>query len=185
LRRTSFWKVAYISYFSKPSSERLIYRTMRSQQPRRILELGLGLGRRALRLIDVAARYVPRQEIQYIAIDPFEDRPAGGGQGLSLIDAHRLLKSSGARVKLIPGDPWEVLVRSANHLGPVDLLIFSADDRRAEQYPEFWFYVPRLLHEKSAVFRESAAVEGQKLIQRIGRQDILAWAAAAPRRRAA
>jgi hypothetical protein len=185
LRPTSRLRAIYLAYLSKPSHDRLIYRTMLRLMPRRIVELGVGLGNRALRLIDIAARYAPRKDIEYIGIDPFEDRTATDLPGLSLIAAHRLLKSSGARIKLVPGNPWEALVRSATLLGPVDLLIFSAGDRLVEQMPQFWFYVPRLLHEKTAVFREIAAPEGEKTVQSIEHRDILEWAAAGTKRKAA
>jgi hypothetical protein len=142
-------------------------------------------GQRALRLVDVAARYAPRHEIHYIGIDPFEDRSADEEPGLTLIQAHRLLKPSGARIKLIPGNPWDALLRSANQLGPVDLLIISEHALKAEYHSGDWFYVSRLLHEKTVVFREVPACGGGNALQEIDRQDIIAWAAAARRRYAA
>jgi hypothetical protein len=158
---------------------------MLRRQPQRIVELGLGQGERALRLIDVAASYMLRAEIQYIGIDPFEDRLTADKPGLTLISAHRLLKASGARIKLIPGNPWEALIRSANHLGTVDMLILSALDQQSGEFPQFWFYVPRLLHEKSVIFQEVAARDGKTTLQEINRREVLAWAAAPQRRKAA
>jgi hypothetical protein len=185
LRPTSLWKTLYLSYLSKPNSDRLIYRTMLRRQPRRIIEMGVRRGQRALRLIDAAARYAPRDKIHYIGIDPFEDRSADEGPGLTLIQAHRLLKPSGARIKLIPGNPWDALLRSANQLGPVDLLIISGNALKAEHHSGDWFYVPRLMHEKTVVFRETPAQGGGNALHEVDRQDIIAWAAAARRRKAA
>ncbi|MBN2578010.1 MAG: hypothetical protein JXB10_03385 [Pirellulales bacterium] len=185
MQSKSHWKVFYLTYFSSPSSDRIIYRTMLRRQPRRIIELGLGLGQRALRLIDVAASYAPRGEVQYIGIDPFEDRLPADRPGLTLISAHRLLKSSGARIKLIPGNPGEVLIGRANHLGPVDLMIISTDERQADPFGPLWFYIPRLLHEKTAVFRDISTDDGKKVLQEFDHRDILAWAAPRRRRKAA
>jgi hypothetical protein len=148
------------------------------QQSRKIVELGLGMAQRAARMIDVAARYAPREEIHYIGIDPFEDRSAAETPGLTLINAHRLLKPTGARIRLIPGNPWEALIRSANHIGPVDLLIISADGRQSEPFPQFWSYVPRLLHPKTVVFREILTDGGAKGIEEVDYQDLIGKAAA-------
>src|SRR3972149_208521 len=116
LHRTSRWKMFYLSYLSKPSSDRQIYRAIFYIKPRRILELGIAQGRRALRMIDAAARFNDPSDIQYTGMDRFEDRAEADGPGLSLIAAHRILKPSGARVKLIPGDPLRSLARAANDL---------------------------------------------------------------------
>jgi hypothetical protein len=185
LRPTSLWKILYLARFSKPKSDRLIYRTMLRQKPRRIVELGLAHGQRALRLIDVAARYLPREQIHYIGIDPFEDRSAGEGAGLTLLQAHRLLKASGARIQLVPGNPWETLIRMANHLGPVDLLLISGDVPQDERHAGGWFYVSRLLHDKTVIFRDVPASGEGLALQAIDRRDIAAWAAVPRRRNAA
>jgi hypothetical protein len=184
LHTTGYWKLIYLSHFSKPSSDRLIYRTVHRQPPRRIVELGIGIGTRALRLIDIAARHVSREEIQYTGIDPFEDRVAKEGPGLPLIIAHRLLKRSGARIQLIPGNPFEGLIRSANLLGKVDLLIISNHYQQVQQLKRLWFYVPRLLHEKTIIFLETLAAEGEKAVQRIDHRDIHTWAVAYSRKAA-
>src|SRR3972149_3651854 len=113
LHRTSHWKMFYLSYLSNPSSDRLIYRTIFHKRPRRILELGIAEGRRALRMIDAAAHFNQRSDIKYIGMDRFEDRTETDGPGVPLITAHRLLKRSGARIKLLPGDPLRSLAYAA------------------------------------------------------------------------
>jgi hypothetical protein len=185
LRPTSLWKTIYLTRLSQPKSDRLIYRAMLRSKPRRIVELGLRQGQRALRLIDAATRYVPREEIRYIGIDPFEDRTAEQGPGLTLINAHRLLKSSGARIQLIPGNPLDALIRSANHLGAVDLIIISRDgSQETEPGPQFWSYLLRLLQPDTMVFQEKLIDGRGPGIQQISHQDIRSRTAA-PRRLAA
>src|SRR3972149_7327058 len=117
LPSTSRIKIIYLLYLSKPSSDRLIYRAIIRQKARRIVELGIAEGNRALRMIDAAARFAPRSEIQFVGMDPFEARSETDGPGLSLISAHRVLKPSGAKIKLIPGDPLNNIARMANDLG--------------------------------------------------------------------
>lgn len=74
MRPTSRWKIFYLSYLSKPSSDRQIYRAIVQKKPHRILEVGIAEGKRALRIIDAAARYTSHSEIQYVGMDPFEAR---------------------------------------------------------------------------------------------------------------
>ena len=59
----------------------------------------------------------------------------------------------GAKVHLIPGDPFTALSRVANGLVGVDLLVIGADQDR-ESLAWAWFYVPRMLHERSLVCLE-------------------------------
>jgi hypothetical protein len=67
-------KFLYLAYLSNPASERVLYRAIRSRQPSSIVELGVGDGRRAVRLISVARRYRLGGRVAYTAIDPFESR---------------------------------------------------------------------------------------------------------------
>jgi len=153
---TSFLKLFYLTHLSQPSSDRPVYRAMLRLRPRRILEIGIGDGRRAVRMLQLACRLSEGHMPQYIGVDVFEARSVGDGPGMSLRLAHRTLGSLGARVQLVPGDPHEALDRSANHIGPVDLLVVSAKID-ADAMRRAWFYVPRLLHEASVVFREVAS----------------------------
>lgn len=65
-----------------------------------------------------------------------------------------MLKPSGARVRLIPGDVLEALTRTANALGQIDLVLISAD-QQGETLDRAWFYFPRLLHKQSRVLLET------------------------------
>jgi hypothetical protein len=184
LHRTSRWKTFYLSYLSKPSSDRAIYRTILYFKPRRILELGIAQGHRALRMIDAAARWAERSDIQYAGMDRFEDRGENDGPGLALIDAHRVLKRSSARIKLIPGDPLRSLAQAANDLGQFDLLIISSD-ADAERLSRVWFFVPRLLHAKSQVLLERQTAGGKKTFKTMCFREIEQLAAKALRWKAA
>ena len=149
-------KYFHLAYFSKPAHHRPLYRAIRRSKPRRIVELGTGTADRAAQMIAVAALCQSdlQEPVRYTGIDLFEARPQNS-PGLSLKQAHRLLGSSGALVKLIPGDPHSALARSANGLTKTDLLIIAAD-QNADALQQAWFYVPRMLHEGSQVFLEEA-----------------------------
>jgi hypothetical protein len=181
---TSRWKTFYLTHFAKPVADRLIYRAILQEKIGRIVEMGIGDGSRALKMIDAAARHRERQDIQYIGIDSFEDRDSADGPGLTLIEAHRLLKQSQAKIKLIPGDPCDALVRSANSLTDIDLLLISAP-LDADRLQRMWFFVPRMLHPRSLVLHETITASGEKSFRRIDRGEIDRWANLSHRRKAA
>ncbi len=147
-------KYLYLSYLSRPASDRVLYRAIGRRKVRRILEIGMGPSRRTLRMIDLAGRVNQGDSVRYAAIDLFEARPREGTPGLALKETHRLLKSTPAVVQLIPGDPASALARAANSLLNLDLVIISADHDEPS-LEGAWFYLPRMLHGNSAVYLES------------------------------
>jgi hypothetical protein len=176
-------KLLYLLHLSRPSADRLVYRSVRRQHARRIVEVGIGTARRALRLIQVAGGDDGAADIQYTGIDLFEDRSEADGEGLSLKEAHRLLKATGARVRLVPGDPETGLSSVANALGKVDLLLLSPRPD-AGQLGHAWFFIPRLLHPRTLVFLESFSAEGLASLRRVDPAEIHQRAGAIYRRAA-
>lgn len=148
-------KCLYLSYFSQPVGDRQLFRILKQLRPRKILELGIGDASRAGRLLSVAQRYSPGDELRYVAVDLFEARPTTATSRLSLKQAHALFKASGVRVQLVPGDPYAALSRIANSVRENDLVLVSADQDSAA-LEKAWFYLPRMLHERSMVLRQSA-----------------------------
>ncbi len=180
---TSRFQALYLSYLSQPASDRPIYRAIVQQEARTFLELGVGVGQRAVRMIELAGRLHAAREIQYAGIDPFEARTSVDGPGVTLKMAHRLLSATGARIQLVPGQPHTSLARVANALGQVDLVIISArvDPR---ELAGAWFYMPRLLHPESKVFQEKMLPGGRVSLNSIDPVEIESLATAASRRAA-
>jgi len=120
----------------------------------------MGTGSRAVRLVEMAQRYHEADQIRYIGLDLFEARSACDGPGITLKLAYRMLRATGAKIQLLPGEPLTTLARTANNIGTIDLAIFSArlDPRLLA---ETWFYVPRLLHPGSLVFVETELAGNQ------------------------
>jgi hypothetical protein len=150
LSAASLLKYCYLAYLSRPSHERSLYRAIRRQGVHSIVELGIGEGTRTTRLIEVASRYLKDGCVRYTGIDLFEARP-GSAPGMTLKRAHRMLSQLGAKVQLVPGDPYSALARTANSLTGTDLIVIGGD-QDAESLAQAWFYVPRMLHEGSRVF---------------------------------
>lgn len=181
---TSLLRFFYLSYLSRPPSDRPVYRAIRRHCLRKILELGIGAGERALRMIEVAGLCCPPRQIEFSAVDLFEARSAADGPGMTLKMAHRLLGGTRARVQLVPGDPHVGLARVANSLGRLDLVVISA---RLDpgHLGRAWFYVPRLLHDRTQVFLERLLPGGRRSLRLVARDEIETLAAAGTLRRAA
>lgn len=164
-------RLLYLCYFSKPVAERPIYRAIRRHRVQKIVELGVADGRRALRMIEVAGFAASRSDVHYVGMDLFEDRPHSAGPGMSLKATHQLLRKTGARVQLMPGIPSDGLMRLANALGKVDLLIVPTELDSASS-AHVWFFVPRMLHKQSLVFVEGKSPDGQPLLRAKPRDEI-------------
>jgi hypothetical protein len=160
LRLATTLRYFYLSYLSKPVSDRTLYRVIRQLRPKKVLEIGVGTTDRTLRMLDLAQR-LEGEPVRYAAIDLFEAR----GQNLpklSLKEAHRLFKSAASQAQLIPGDPSGAVARVANSLPDLDLVLISATHDDAS-LSGMWFYLPRMLHAKSVVLRETIANPGDAL----------------------
>jgi len=186
LATTSRLRVLYLSRLSNPAAERVIYRAIQGQRVSRILELGIADGSRAARMIEVAAYCREPKDIQYFGLDLFEARSSSDGPGVTLKLAHRRLSATGARVKLIPGDPFSGLSRCANLLGQLDLIVVSAR-LEPRSLAKAWFYLPGLMHRQTRVFQEVMRPGGVRAICPLGRDEIESRAVASVcgRRRAA
>jgi hypothetical protein len=126
---------------------------MRRCRARNIVEMGIGDARRAERMIRLAQGWSHDKPVRYTAIDLFETRRDELAPTLTLKNAFRKLKATGARVRVVPGDPLPALARVANSLTGTDLVLISADQDEAS-LEAAWFYVPRMLHSGSQVLFE-------------------------------
>jgi hypothetical protein len=181
-------RLLYLCYFSKPIFNRPVYRAIRRYRARKIVELGVGDGYRAMRMIEVAWRTSPTPDVHYVGMDPFEGRTESSAPGLSLKAAHQLLRgsdnSTGVRVQLVPGSPSDGLVRMANALGKVDLLIVPAE-LDSPTHARLWYFVPRMLHERSLVFVDTPLPDGERSLRPKPRPEIERLALLGMGRRAA
>jgi len=158
LPAASWGKYALLAYLSRPVADRAVYRTLYKSPARSpmhsVVELGIGAGLRAERMIAVMLRYACSDTIRYTGVDLFEAR-AKQSSGMSLKGAFRWSKKLGVKAELIPGDPISALTRAANRLTKTDLLVISADQDR-DALAQAWFYVPRMLTSQSIVLIEES-----------------------------
>lgn len=142
-------KYAYLAYLAKPVADRALYRLIKRERVCRIVELGIRSLPRVADLIATAQRFSPEAEIHYTAVDWFDMRPSEMPP-LKLIEAHRVLKSSGAKIRLLPGNPGHTLRDVANSLQKCDLILIGSSVTE-EDFASAWFYLPRMCHARTNV----------------------------------
>jgi hypothetical protein len=177
-------RLFYSCHLSKPQCNRPVCQAIRRCHARKIVEIGVATGQRAMQMIEIAKLASPGQDIHYVGVDRFEDRTEADGPGLTFKQAHQVLRSDGVRVQLMPGNPSDVLARIANSLGKIDLLIVPAE-LDSPSFARSWFFVPRMLHEDTLVFVERLRDDGEKVLEIKPRQEIDGLASAGARRHAA
>jgi hypothetical protein len=178
-------RTLYLFHLSKPASDRPLYQAIHQQPIRSVLEVGTGAGERALRMIEVAGMQTPINQVYYTGIDEFESRPLGAEPQLTLKNAYRLLRETGARVRLLPGDPNNALSQAANDLGKIDL-VFVSSQVNQESMARAWFFFPRMLHTDSRVFLERRESSGSEpTVRLLTSAEVTRLAEARPFRRAA
>lgn len=128
---------------SKPAGDRAIYQKIKKLQARSIVEIGLGDGVRAERIVQVAQKFGAGQTVKYTGIDLFDGRPEDQSP-LKLIEMHKRLTTLGIKPQLVPGDLASSIQRIANSHTRTDLMIVSAGFDQAE-LESSWFFVPRML----------------------------------------
>lgn len=176
-------KYLYLAYFSKPASNRILYRLIKQRRVRRIAQLGVGDGRLAVSLIELA-QTAAAEPVRYLGVDLFEGRPADAEPGLSLKEAHKLMQASGAKVQFLPGDPYSALARGANSNTGVELMLISAE-QDPESLARAWFYVPRMLAPGAVVLIEGPTSTGDSDWRQVGDDELQRLATPPARQRAA
>ena len=164
-------RLLYLCYFSKPTADRPVYRAIRRYRPRKIVELGIGDGHRASRMIELLGRVSTQADVHYVGMDPFEGRTQSSGPPISLKEVHQRLRTTGARIQLVPGNPSDSLIRLANSLGKIDLLIVPAD-LDSPTFARMWYFVPRMLHGRSLVYIDGRLPDGRRLLRWKPRREI-------------
>lgn len=152
-------KYTYLAHLSQPSTDRVLYRALDKCPLRSILELGVGDGVRAERLLAIATRNVPDSEVCYTGIDLFEDRPDGSPR-VGLKQAYQQLRQQHVKVRLVPGDPFTALSRISNTVSGIDLVIV-AGDQDADSLARAWMFLPRMIHAQTRIFQQPPAVGGK------------------------
>ena len=136
------------SKLAKPACDRAIYQRMKKSKARAIVEIGLGDGTRAERIVQVAHKFGAGSNVKYTGIDLFDGRSDDQSE-LTLIEMHRRLGALGVKPQLVPGDLVSSMRRIANSHTRTDMIIVSAGYDPAA-LDASWFLIPRMLYAGSS-----------------------------------
>jgi len=148
----SWLKYAYLAHFSKPRTQRQLYRLVKVHKIFRIVEVGIYSVERTAAMIAVAQRYAGTEQVAYTGLDWFDARGEDLPK-LTLKQAHRELQPTGATVRLVPGEPARSVTSIANAHQHTGLLLLSSPVTESSLAPA-WFYFPRMVDSDSVVLRE-------------------------------
>jgi hypothetical protein len=154
---TQLIKDLYFTYFPKPNGDRTLFRMAQNAQWTRIVEIGIGDVERTARLLQQLQRNEAGRQTHYAGIDLFDAR-GEDETPLSLKSAHQRLHSSGAAIKLIPGDPFSALAGTANSLSKTDLVLISSSID-LDTMERAWFYLPRMIHPQTSILKQVRAAK--------------------------
>ncbi len=154
----------FLCWLSKPKAERELYRFVKQHRISAIVELGLEDHDRCRRMIRLAKRFSPSKEVSYCGIDLFDARPDQQPK-LTLKQTHQVLSSSGASIRLVPGDALSGLARCANQLQGTELLLISPE-QDPQALAQAWMYVPRMLS-NSAIVLQATRDAGELTFHRL------------------
>jgi hypothetical protein len=170
----NWFRFAYLAYASRPKSVRQLFRLVKRHEIRRIVEVGLSDVKRSISLIEVAQRFAGDQKVSHSGLDWFDARPPQMSP-LLLKDAYCALHTTGANVRLVPGAPAASLAAIANSHQNTDLILISSAVTN-DELASAWFYVPRMLHNRSVVLREELSSTAEPSFEWLSLSQIAEWA---------
>lgn len=176
-------KYVYLARFSKPRSERQLYRFLKVRRVSRIVEVGISSVDRTLAVIGVAQRYAADGKVTYTGLDWFEGR-AKELPKVTLKQTYTQLQATGAQIRLVPGEPGRSISAVANSHQHTGLLLISSAVSDSS-LDTSWFYVPRMLDAETLVVRERPGEDGEPVFAMLEHDRIVEWAGGRTTRKAA
>jgi hypothetical protein len=165
MKPVSAAKFFHWTMLAKPASDRAIYRKIKKLRARSIVEIGLGDGVRAERIVQVAQKFGAGQTVKYTGIDLFDGRSEDQSP-LKLIEMHKRLTALGVKPQLVPGELGSSIRRIANSHTRTDLMIVSAGFQEAD-LDASWFYIPRMLCAGSFLMLQNKADDNFNVMSRL------------------
>lgn len=132
-----------LSLFGGGGPHGTLCKLVKPLQAKAVLEVSVGDGSRAIAVLEALGT---AHKVRYVAIDQFE--MAGGDVTLKAF--HKTLRREGIRPQVYPEPINRGLVRVANTIGPVDLVIIAAEQTQW-QTPETMSLLARVSHSETVV----------------------------------
>lgn len=158
---SGFWSKIYWTHLAGPADARPIFRAILGGTRRRLLEIGVGDAERASKMVQVAAASGP---VRYLGVDLFEARGANHRPGTTLKLALGRLTTTGAEIRLAPGEPAAALARLAA-LRDNDLVVVASEF--VTEDPHFWRAISSMTTDNAAIFVERTLESGGSKFERM------------------
>ena len=180
MKPISSLKYHQLCFFGKPKCDRAIYRLIKKNRVRSIVEFGLGNTQRTINMIRIAQKYCGSGQVRFTGIDLFEASPSAATP-LELKRVHQQLAQLEAKIQLVPGALDQAIPRIANSHMRTDLIVISGDYINTE-INACWSYFPRMLCATSvmmlqpqsdlmAPFQRLTRMEVERIVRRSQKSD--------------
>lgn len=174
--RVRYWKR---TRWNSPRRYRALLRTIHARACRRLVEVGVYHGDRAVQMIQTAALRHPASQISYWGFDLFEDLTADrlarefSKRPGRLEAVRRKLDRTGAAVCLVRGDSRVTLPAAAAGLDDVDL-IFIDGGHSIDTIAADWHNMQPAIGERTIVFLDDYYVDPAPELAGAGCQTLIA-----------
>ena len=160
-------------WFIRPKRYEHLYRTIRAEQPRAIMEIGTWNGERAVRMLNLAGKFHGPGEIHYYGFDLFEEMtPEKFEEEISKFppirqEVQEKLGGTGAHIHLYQGDTTITMPPLVGNLPKMDF-VFLDGGHSIKTITNDWACVQQVMHEGTVVifddYWEGREDEGAKAI---------------------
>jgi hypothetical protein len=159
-----FIRYLFLAHRTKPRRYRSLFRTIRRNACRNIVEIGVYDGRHALQMIQTALISYSKDDVRYCGFDLFEDldedllRQESSKQPLSCGAVRSKLESTGANIRLFKGNTKTSLPRHIDDIGEADF-IFVDGGHSEETIESDWSNVKKLMGKDTIVIFDDYYVD--------------------------
>lgn len=150
------WRRPIHRLFWTPRRWQHLSRIIEANQSRKILEVGTYKARHAIEMIDVAKKFHPAAEVEYVGFDLFEQMTAAiqerelAHDPPVMAEVKERLEGTGANIRLYPGMTEETLPRAIQELPPMDLILIDGG-HSIETITNDWNCVRQLMDDNTVV----------------------------------
>jgi predicted O-methyltransferase YrrM len=164
----------------RPHNDRYpnLFRIIRGNDVKRIMEIGTWNGGHALKMIETAQRKYPGGQVEYYGFDLFDSMDDKKSEeefskrAPTMDSVNEKLKSTGAKVKLIRGDTRKTLPANVKKLPKMDF-IFIDGGHSIKTIENDWSFSEKLMHDRTTVVFDDYFRNDEPEVEGIGAQYII------------
>jgi predicted O-methyltransferase YrrM len=155
-----------------------LFRLIRENKAKRIMEIGTWNGEHALQMIATAQKHHPKSKVEYYGFDLFESMTSDkfdeeyAKMPPAMKEVENKLQKSGASVKLFMGDTNVTLKKNLKSLPRMDF-IFIDGGHSIKTIENDWRYSSRLMHKSTTVVLDDYFRNTEPEVRGVGCQSLI------------